>query len=83
MKSRANLSVLPKSISYRIKEILEIEDVKEIPTPSGTQRGRCALCDRKKIVLPAINIHMKQIVNRTFRIPKNLSHRIRRAPFSS
>nr|CAH7758124.1 unnamed protein product [Callosobruchus chinensis] len=48
MKSRANLSVLPKSISYRIKEILEIEDVKEIPTPSGTQRGRCALCDRKK-----------------------------------
>nr|CAH7722688.1 unnamed protein product [Callosobruchus chinensis] len=56
MKSRANLSVLPKSISYRIKEILEIEDVKEIPTPSGTQRGRCALCDRKKIVLPAINV---------------------------
>nr|CAI5866340.1 unnamed protein product [Callosobruchus analis] len=48
LEIRSNLPSLPKSISYRIKEILEIEPVNEIPEPSRTQRGRCCLCDRKK-----------------------------------
>lgn len=48
IRIRSTLSNTPKSIKFRIREILGIEPVEQPPEPPANQRGRCAMCDRKK-----------------------------------
>lgn len=48
IRRRANNSHMPRTIRFRLKEILGIEDPETVPAVPETTRGRCSYCDRKK-----------------------------------
>lgn len=48
LRIRSTLSNIPRSMKFRIREILGIEPIEQAPEPPANQRGRCAMCDRKK-----------------------------------
>lgn len=48
LRIRSSLTNIPRSMKIRIGEILGLEPVAQQAEPPANQRGRCAMCDRKK-----------------------------------